>query len=61
MVYAQIQDKGREAKVDACFRFYDTVGPKGSGFRTPAEVFYGDTVPRNAASTARRWLMYLMR
>ena len=31
MVYAQIQDKGSEAKVDACFRFYDTVGPKGSG------------------------------
>ena len=53
-VYLKAYSNGREAKagLDDYFRFYNTQRPhQALGYRTPAEVFNGDSVE----STERRW------
>ena len=49
---------GREAKdgLEAYFHFYNTQRPhQALGYRTPAEVFSGDSVQSDEQSKERRW------
>ena len=58
-VYLKAYSNGREAKdrLEAYFRFYNTQRPHQSvlGYRTPAEVFHGDSVQSTEHTTERRW------
>ena len=57
-VYLKAYSGGREAKagIDAYFRFYNTQRPhQALGYRTPAEVFHGDSVQSTEHSRERRW------
>ena len=60
MVYARSKTREEKRKWTPVSDSTTLSAQKAPGCRTLAEVFYGDTVPRNAASTARRCL-YLMR
>ena len=56
-VYLKAYSNGREAKadLDAYFLFYNTQRPhQALGYRTPAEVFNGDSLPSDEHSTQRR-------
>ena len=56
-VYLKAYSGGREAKagIDAYFRFYNTQRPhQALGYRTPAEVFHGDSAPSDDQSIERR-------
>ena len=56
-VYLKAYSNGREAKagLDDYFRFYNTQRPhQALGYRTPAEVFNGDSVS-NKRPEERRW------
>ena len=56
-VYLKAYSNGREAKagIDDCFRFYNTQRPhQALGYRTPAEVFNGDSVQRTEQPTDKR-------
>jgi len=56
-VYLKAYTGGRQAKADlgAYFRFYNTQRPhQALGYRTPAEVFAGDSVQSDEQSTLRR-------
>ena len=57
-VYLKAYSNGREAKdgLDAYFHFYNTQRPhQALDYRTPAEVFSGDSLPSDQQSTERRW------
>ncbi len=57
-VYLKAYSGGREAKagIDDYFRFYNTQRPhQALGYRTPAEVFHGDSVQSTEHSRERRW------
>jgi len=57
-VYLKAYADGREAKtgLDDYFRFYNTQRPhQALGYRTPAEVFSGDSEQSTEHSTQRRW------
>jgi putative transposase len=57
-VYLKAYSNGREAKdgLDAYFHFYNTQRPhQALGYRTPAEVFSGNSAPTNGRSKERRW------
>ena len=58
MVYARSKTREEKRKWTPVSDSTTLSAQKAPGCRTLAEVFYGDTVPRNAASTARRCLMY---
>ena len=57
-VYLKAYSNGREAKdgLEAYFHFYNTQRPhQALGYRTPAEVFSGDSVQSDEHSKGRRW------
>ena len=57
-VYLKAYSGGREAKagIDAYFLFYNTQRPhQALGYRTPAEVFNGDSVETTGHMKERRW------
>ena len=57
-VYLKAYSNGREAEaeLDAYFHFYNTQRPhQALGYRTPAEVFSGDSVQSTEHPTERRW------
>ena len=57
-VYLKAYSNGREAKagLDAYFRFYNTQRPhQALGYRTPAEIFSGDSLPSDEQSIEKRW------
>ena len=57
-VYLKAYSNGREAKdgLEAYFHFYNTQRPhQALGYRTPAEVFSGDSVRSDEQSKERRW------
>ena len=57
-VYLRAYTNGREAKagLDDYFRFYNTQRPhQALGYRTPAEVFNGDSMQSTEHSKERRW------
>ena len=57
-VYLKAYSNGREAKdgIDAYFHFYNTQRPhQALDYRTPAEVFSGDSAPTYGRSKERRW------
>ncbi len=57
-VYLKAYSNGREARVglEAYFHFYNTQRPhQALGYRTPAEVFNGDSMPSAEHSKERRW------
>ena len=57
-VYLKAYSNGREAKdgLGAYFHFYNTQRPhQALGYRTPAEVFHGDSVQPDVQSIERRW------
>ena len=57
-VYLKAYSNGREAEseLDAYFHFYNTQRPhQALGYRTPAEVFSGDSVQSPEHPTGRRW------
>ena len=57
-VYLKAYSDGREAKdgLEAYFHFYNTQRPhQALGYRTPAEVFSGDSVQSDEQSKERRW------
>ena len=57
-VYLKAYSNGREAKdgLEAYFHFYNTQRPhQALGYRTPAEVFSGDSVQSDEQSKERRW------
>ena len=57
-VYLKAYINGREAKdgLEAYFHFYNTQRPhQALGYRTPAEVFSGDSVQSDEQSKERRW------
>ena len=57
-VYLKAYSDGREAKtgLDAYFNFYNTQRPhQALGYRTPAEVFNGDSMQSTEHSKERRW------
>ena len=57
-VYLKAYTDGRQAKteLEAYFHFYNTQRPhQALGYRTPAEVFNGDSVQSIEQSTERRW------
>ena len=57
-VYLKAYSNGREAKdgLEAYFHFYNTQRPhQALGYRTPAEVFSGDSARSNEQSKERRW------
>ena len=57
-VYLMAYSNGGEAKaaLDDYFRFYNTQRPHQSlGYRTPAEVFNGDSVSSDEQSTEKIW------
>ncbi len=57
-VYLKAYSNGREAKdgLEAYFHFYNTQRPHQTlGYRTPAEVFSGDSVQSDEQSKERRW------
>ena len=50
---------GRKAKdgLEAYFHFYNNQRPhQALGYRTPAEVFNGESAPTDGRSKERRWL-----
>jgi len=56
-VYLKAYSNGREARaeIDNYIRFYNTQRPhQALGYRTPAQVFNGDSVQRTAQTTVRR-------
>ncbi len=56
-VYLKAYSNGREAKagLEAYFHFYNIERPhQALGYRTPAEVFNGDSVPSDGQSVERR-------
>ena len=58
-VYLKAYSNGREAKagLEAYLHFYNTQRPhQALGYRTPAEVFSGDSVQSDEQSKGRRWL-----
>ena len=58
-VYLKAYSNGREAKagLEAYLHFYNTQRPhQALGYRTPAEVFSGDSVQSDEQSKERRWL-----
>ena len=57
-VYLRAYSNGREAKagLDDYFRFYNTQRPhQALGYRTPAEVFNGDSAQSTEHPTEGRW------
>jgi len=57
-VYLKAYSGGREAKaeIDAYFSFYNNQRPhQALGYRTPAEVFNGDSAPSDERSINRKW------
>ena len=57
-VYLRAYSNGREAKagLDDYFRFYNIQRPhQALGYRTPAEVFNGDSMQSTEHSKERRW------
>ena len=57
-VYLKAYSNGREAKdgLEAYFHFYNTQWPhQALGYRTPAEVFSGESVQSEEQSIERRW------
>ena len=57
-VYLKAYSNGREVKdgLEAYFHFYNTQRPQQAlGYRTPAEVFSGDSVQSDEQSKERRW------
>ena len=57
-VYLKAYSNGREAKdgLEAYFHFYNTQRPhQALGYRTPAEVFSGESVQSEEQSIERRW------
>ena len=57
-VYLKAYSNGREAKagLEAYLHFYNTQRPhQALGYRTPAEVFSGDSVQSDEQSKERRW------
>ncbi len=57
-VYLKAYSNGWEAKdgLGAYFHFYNTQRPhQALGYRTPAEVFSGDSVQSDEHSKERRW------
>ena len=57
-VYLKAYTDGRQAKteLEAYFRFYNTQRPhQALGYRTPAEVFSGDSAQSTEHLTERRW------
>ena len=57
-VYLKAYSNGREAKdgLEAYFHFYNTQRPhQALGYRTPAEVFSGDSARSDGQSIERRW------
>jgi len=57
-VYLRAYSNGREAKagLDDYFRFYNTQRPhQALGYRTPVEVFNGDSAQSTEHTTERRW------
>ena len=57
-VYLKAYSNGREAKawLDAYFSFYNNQRPhQALGYRTPAEVFNGDSVQSTEHPTEARW------
>ena len=57
-VYLRAYSNGREAKagLDDYFRFYNTQRPhQALGYRTPDEVFSGDSAQSTEHTTERRW------
>ena len=57
-VYLKAYSNGREAKdgLEAYLHFYNTQRPhQALGYRTPAEVFRGDSAPTDEHSKERRW------
>ena len=57
-VYLKAYTDGRQAKteLEAYFHFYNTQRPhQALGYRTPAEVFNGDSVQSTEQLTERRW------
>ena len=57
-VYLKAYSNGREAKAGLAdyFRFYNTQRPhQALGYRTPAEVFNGDSLQSTEHSKATRW------
>ena len=57
-VYLKAYAGGREAKaaIDDYFRFYNTDRPhQALGYRTPAEVFRGESADSTARTKERRW------
>ena len=57
-VYLKAYSDGREAKdgLQAYFHFYNSQRPhQALGYRTPAEVFSGDSVQSDEQSIERRW------
>ena len=57
-VYLKAYTDGRQAKteLEAYFRFYNTQRPhQALGYRTPAEVFSGDSAQSTEHPTERRW------
>ena len=57
-VYLKAYSNGREAKagLEAYFHFYNIERPhQALGYRTPAEVFNGHSVPTDDQSVERRW------
>ena len=58
-VYLKAYSNGREVKagLEAYLHFYNTQRPhQALGYRTPAEVFSGDSVQSDEQSKERRWL-----
>ena len=57
-VYLKAYSNGRETKdgLEAYFHFYNTQRPhQALGYRTPAEVFSGDSARSDGQSIERRW------
>ena len=57
-VYLKAYIDGRQAKdgLEAYFHFYNTQRPHHAlGYRTPAEVFKGDSAPSDEHSKERGW------
>jgi len=56
--YLKAYSNVREARagINDYFRFYSTPRPhQALGYRTPAEVFKGDSAPSNEPPTERKW------
>ena len=53
---AKANGRDPKADVDAYFRFYNTQRPhQALGYRTPAEVFNGESVQSTHQTKKRRW------